>query len=309
MKSVDITFRSRARRRGLRAADLVDMYNRQSGRCKICGVPRDLRGKNGMQIDHCWRTGDPRGMLCTPCNNVVMHLVDKDPGRLLKASVYKDTSRVELSGVWDGAGLDKRSREYKNARSLYDKHGINIAEHEALYRKQGGGCALCGEKKHMRGRGCLQIDHCHDDGHVRGLLCLWCNINLMRFIDSDKHLIFKAFEYKARKPYKRTYRKPHKLVRLARAKKDRCVVSWSQTDLCELIVLLAGRALQESEVRKVMVELFGHENRLKLNVLLARASGIHATTGRLLPNQERFNIERLYRNGSEAVYADKWPCI
>lgn len=60
-------------------------------------------------------------------------------------------------------------------RSAYfarHKYGINItqAQYEAMHARQEGKCACCGDQPKR-----LTIDHRHDDGLVRALLCNRCN--------------------------------------------------------------------------------------------------------------------------------------
>lgn len=57
-------------------------------------------------------------------------------------------------------------------RNLY---GLSVADYEALYRDQGGVCAFCGGVPRERR---LAIDHDHETGLPRGLLCLRCNTML-----------------------------------------------------------------------------------------------------------------------------------
>jgi len=61
-------------------------------------------------------------------------------------------------------------------------------EIEILLAKQNGGCAICGAReghRSARGRSCrLAIDHDHQTGTIRGLLCNNCNRGLGRFKDS-----------------------------------------------------------------------------------------------------------------------------
>lgn len=53
------------------------------------------------------------------------------------------------------------------------KYGITVDAYDAMYRGQNGCCATCGNpfKEHKE----AQVDHCHDSGIVRGLLCANCN--------------------------------------------------------------------------------------------------------------------------------------
>lgn len=63
-------------------------------------------------------------------------------------------------------------------------YGITRAEYEAMLEAQGGGCAICGAEMRDSTRMRLCVDHCHDTGRVRGLLCGHCNRGLGSFSDS-----------------------------------------------------------------------------------------------------------------------------
>jgi len=66
------------------------------------------------------------------------------------------------------------------------------AQFEALLQAQNSRCAICGAShghKSRRGTVCrLAIDHDHETGKVRGLLCNNCNRGLGRFKDSIENL-------------------------------------------------------------------------------------------------------------------------
>lgn len=53
-------------------------------------------------------------------------------------------------------------------------YGITPEQYAELFRKQNGMCAIC----HQPPRGkmkSLSVDHDHNTGKVRGLLCITCN--------------------------------------------------------------------------------------------------------------------------------------
>lgn len=52
------------------------------------------------------------------------------------------------------------------------RYGITRADYENMYHTQGGVCAIC-SKPPIKTR--LSVDHNHDTGQVRGLLCRPCN--------------------------------------------------------------------------------------------------------------------------------------
>ena len=63
-------------------------------------------------------------------------------------------------------------------RELRHKYGIGLAEYEALVKKQGDTCAICGTADKGMARGRIRywsVDHDHETGEIRGLLCQKCN--------------------------------------------------------------------------------------------------------------------------------------
>jgi hypothetical protein len=62
-----------------------------------------------------------------------------------------------------------------------------------MLQEQDYKCAICGNEDEVEGRR-LAIDHCHDTGHVRGLLCGKCNRGLGLFYD-DEELLQNAIKY------------------------------------------------------------------------------------------------------------------
>lgn len=92
-------------------------------------------------------------------------------------------------------GLALKSHpEYKRyQREAFDRfrYGLEPEHKQALLEKQNYGCAICGYKFGQK-KGDIKVDHCHNKGHVRGLLCDLCNRGLGYFkdnIDSFKNAI------------------------------------------------------------------------------------------------------------------------
>lgn len=55
-------------------------------------------------------------------------------------------------------------------------YGITADDYDALLRRQGGRCAICGGRPKSKR---LAVDHDHQTGAVRGLLCSRCNHDLL----------------------------------------------------------------------------------------------------------------------------------
>jgi hypothetical protein len=66
-------------------------------------------------------------------------------------------------------------------------------QYDEMLEAQGGCCALCGSD-FPGGRGRFVVDHCHDTGRIRGLLCNLCNVGLGALRDSPQ-LLQKAIHY------------------------------------------------------------------------------------------------------------------
>jgi Recombination endonuclease VII len=54
---------------------------------------------------------------------------------------------------------------------LKKRYGITLEQYEKMFQKQDGKCAICLKPSIKR----LAVDHNHDTGKVRGLLCSNCN--------------------------------------------------------------------------------------------------------------------------------------
>jgi hypothetical protein len=89
----------------------------------------------------------------------------------------------------------KKRWQGANLKRLY---GITFADYERMLAEQGGGCAICGSKTSkaiIRGKEVLfHVDHDHETGVVRGLLCAKCNLGLGSFED-EPDLLRAAAEY------------------------------------------------------------------------------------------------------------------
>ena len=69
------------------------------------------------------------------------------------------------------------------------KFGLEPSDIEAMLREQDGKCAICkatGEN--------LGVDHCHDTGAIRGMLCSNCNTAIGLF-KHDRRRCESAIEY------------------------------------------------------------------------------------------------------------------
>jgi len=94
----------------------------------------------------------------------------------------QNLDRAEYAKQWrkDNPHLAKNN-------GLRRDHGITFEDYKKLEDSQNGVCAICGGKQIERYE-FFSVDHCHETGKIRGLLCSKCNIGLGHFEDSVEKL-------------------------------------------------------------------------------------------------------------------------
>lgn len=105
----------------------------------------------------------------------------------IRGGEARATKKLEAKRRWNAespAALAGRRRRYEANPEIFrdytlrSKYGITQAQCDEMAEKQGGVCAICQERKK------LCVDHCHETGRVRGLLCMRCNTALGQLGDS-----------------------------------------------------------------------------------------------------------------------------
>lgn len=71
----------------------------------------------------------------------------------------------------------EKLRESARASQLRARYGMTQQDFDAMLASQGGVCAICGADDPGNGRR-WNVDHCHDTGTIRALLCAGCNIGI-----------------------------------------------------------------------------------------------------------------------------------
>jgi hypothetical protein len=75
---------------------------------------------------------------------------------------------------------DEAHRDEKKERQLLRNYGITLEQYKEMLIAQGGICAFCGKTPEENGQN-LTVDHCHETGKVRWLLCYLCNLAIGNF--------------------------------------------------------------------------------------------------------------------------------
>lgn len=114
------------------------------------------------------------------------------PSRQLRVKAKQDANPEYKERIDTRATLSEK--EHQRHWKLKKQYGISLDDYNKMYENQKGKCLLCEAEKPKGGKGGLVIDHCHNKGHIRGLLCARCNTGLGQFRD-DVSLLTKAIEY------------------------------------------------------------------------------------------------------------------
>ncbi|WP_372944051.1 endonuclease VII domain-containing protein [Mycolicibacterium sp.] len=123
----------------------------ETRRCTDCGqdLPLSSFSKSGQYLRS----------YCKPCSNER----SRQYGQANKAR------RNERLREWRRANPEAARRKDLRAR-LMRKYRLTPEDVEAMREAQDGRCLLCDSADRD-----LVVDHCHDTGRVRGLLCRSCN--------------------------------------------------------------------------------------------------------------------------------------
>ena len=126
-----------------------------------------------------------RDGLCSCCKSCHREIA----ARWAKQNAQK---KKEIDRRWQRENPDKVSLMQRkiHIKRLY---GVTYGDYERLLEHQGRCCACCGkhesEQKHR-----LAVDHVHDSGKIRGLLCNNCNSGIGKLGDNSDG-VRKALEY------------------------------------------------------------------------------------------------------------------
>lgn len=159
------------------------------GRCKPCAYQRRLatareRGRVRRVAE---KVGDTRRRnVCIDCSQ---EFIAPPRGSLPRRC-------PTCTGEWNKVRYKETPDRSKKARSrhLLVKYGITAEQWDEMFAEQGGLCAICRGPEEDVHR--FHVDHCHESGKVRGLLCHSCNTGIGHFRE-DPSILQNAAAYVA----------------------------------------------------------------------------------------------------------------
>ena len=120
--------------------------------------------------------------VCRKCDQVLPH---KEFHRCNARPDGLQTQCKACRKILDGK---RRVSGYWRAKGLKSNYGMSLQQYEALHQAQGGKCLICMTSDPGGQGDKLHVDHNHETGKVRGLLCTNCNRGLGFFQDQIENL-------------------------------------------------------------------------------------------------------------------------
>ena len=126
----------------------------------------------------------------------------KEELRLKRIEYYKthkdktlDRCKKYYYEHWEEIKLKRYQRYHNNPKeAIAYRYKITLEQLDTLIKESMGRCAVC--DKELKGLGLkgMCIDHSHENGKIRGILCNMCNMGLGKFNDNIK-LLESAIKY------------------------------------------------------------------------------------------------------------------
>ena len=96
-----------------------------------------------------------------------------------------------------GQQAHKKADRKRGRYRLLNRYGLTLADYNLMLASQDNTCAACKEPERRVYKGRirpLSVDHCHDTGKVRALLCYGCN-SALGFLHDKSTYVEKLLTY------------------------------------------------------------------------------------------------------------------
>lgn len=163
--------------------------------CLKCSKPKTLEQFNTRKVER-----DGLDTWCVDCRHSAAQQYD--------FSIADGTNRCKLcdqekpvtefvksrtSSLGVTARCKECDRNDRREKHLLEKYGMTLEQRRYIWESQGRCCAICQTDIYETSR-YTHVDHCHETGKVRGLLCLNCNAGIGNLDDSEE-ILSRAIDY------------------------------------------------------------------------------------------------------------------
>lgn len=123
------------------------------------------------------RTLSPEAKAKKAARAAVRYVENRDAMRA-QGKAYYEANRDQVLARQAQYGREKATeiRRYQRAYRLRKTYGMTVADYDRMFAAQGGVCAICHQPEPVVAS--LPVDHDHNTGRVRALLCTPCNTAL-----------------------------------------------------------------------------------------------------------------------------------
>ena len=157
-------------------------------RCTKCGIEQPLENFYKAAGTRDGHRGDCRS--CFAARAAARHAANPEPARE-RVRRWQEENPERVRAAREAAKADGRRAAQDRRSYLKRKYGITPEQYDEMLAAQGGGCAICGRPPKKIS---LHVDHDHQTGAIRRLLCFLCN-NLLGDAGDDPALLEKAASY------------------------------------------------------------------------------------------------------------------
>ena len=140
---------------------------------KTCYVCKDEKNMERFALaNNSGRNGDGRAHYCLECS----------------AKLTEREKRAIVTRLWRQNNKERHDARHKDY-NLQRTYGVSLDDYNAMLKKQNSVCAVCGEASTIVRKSdgrlhSLCVDHDHETGKVRALLCVRCN-TLLELIEQN----------------------------------------------------------------------------------------------------------------------------
>lgn len=159
---------------------------------KVCTACKEEKPLSEYHLAKAGKCG--RRAYCKVCRKKKEKLYNVSPqskkAERERCRAYRKTEKGKAARAKIMGRNYERCEKRRAERTRERLYGLGGGEFDRLVESQGGKCLICDVVPNTR----LAVDHSHENGRVRGLLCSKCNLGLGCFKDNPQFLT-RAAEY------------------------------------------------------------------------------------------------------------------
>jgi hypothetical protein len=135
------------------------------------GKSKAMEKQAKLEYDKAWKAAHPEKQV-----QYRREWRGRNPEKRHEEYIKNKEKVLEQNKAWR-ASLTEEQKDTMQWRAKLRRYGITLEDYNAMFAEQGGKCAICGAHQSELPAP-LFVDHNHETGQVRKLLCRNCNLVL-----------------------------------------------------------------------------------------------------------------------------------